>query len=48
MCSQHGRVCTLINTEMGRGLFQAYTHIYFKDDFIAQGLTREGREDLQS
>ena len=44
MCSQHGRVCTFINAEIGQGLFQAYTHIYFKDDFIAQGPTMEDTE----
>ena len=27
MSSQHGRVCTFINAEMGMGLFQAYTYI---------------------
>ena len=43
MWSKHGRVCTFINAEMSRGLFQAYTHIYFKHDFINQGPTREGR-----
>ena len=48
MFSQHGRVCTFINAEMGWGLFQAYTHIYFKDDFNAQGPRREDREGQQS
>ena len=48
MCSKHGRVRTFINAEIGRGLFQVYTHIYFKDDFIAQSPTREGRERQQS
>ena len=48
MCSQHGRVCTFINADMRWGLFQTYAHIYFKDDFIAEGPTREGREWQQS